>query len=181
MDNLGDWLYIVLLVIAGASSLFSSGKKKKRSAAPPVPPQDDFMPEEESQSAGSFWDVFDERPAAPSRPPRPETQTGFPSPSSSSAPPSSQPLSQKKTSLFSELRKNGSRKKQQKETVPSSSVSSPFLTGERAFSDRLPDQSPVRLQPVEEEPGILPENVFSDVTEIRRAIICAEILNRKYE
>ncbi|MDR1557561.1 MAG: hypothetical protein LBS88_11135 [Tannerellaceae bacterium] len=30
MDNLGDWLYIVLIVIAGISSLLSSIKKKKQ-------------------------------------------------------------------------------------------------------------------------------------------------------
>jgi hypothetical protein len=30
MDNLDNWLYIVLMVIAGISGLLSSGKKKKR-------------------------------------------------------------------------------------------------------------------------------------------------------
>ncbi|MDR1937666.1 MAG: hypothetical protein LBQ73_04090 [Tannerellaceae bacterium] len=30
MDNLGDWLYIVLLVIAGISGLLGAGKKKKQ-------------------------------------------------------------------------------------------------------------------------------------------------------
>jgi hypothetical protein len=30
MENLGDWLYIVLLAIAGISGILTSGKKKKR-------------------------------------------------------------------------------------------------------------------------------------------------------
>jgi hypothetical protein len=32
MDNLGDWLYIILLVIAGISGLLSSARKKKQPA-----------------------------------------------------------------------------------------------------------------------------------------------------
>ncbi|MDR1499747.1 MAG: hypothetical protein LBI58_02070 [Tannerellaceae bacterium] len=30
MDNIGDWLYIILLVIAGISGILSSGKKKRQ-------------------------------------------------------------------------------------------------------------------------------------------------------
>jgi hypothetical protein len=30
MDNLGDWLYIIILAIAGISGLLSSGRKKKQ-------------------------------------------------------------------------------------------------------------------------------------------------------
>ncbi|MDR1879949.1 MAG: hypothetical protein LBQ78_03365, partial [Tannerellaceae bacterium] len=30
MENLGDWLYIVILIIAGISGLLSAGKKKRR-------------------------------------------------------------------------------------------------------------------------------------------------------
>ncbi len=33
MENIGDWLYIVILVIAGISSLFSSARKKSQQAA----------------------------------------------------------------------------------------------------------------------------------------------------
>lgn len=177
MDNLGDWLYIVLLVIAGASSLLTSGKKKKRSSTPSVPTQGDFIPDEEPHASGSFWDVFDEQPAEASHPSQPHPQPFSLTP----VPDRKHPQIHKKTSLFSELQKNDSQKKKQKESMRSSSVSSPFLTGESHFSNHIPNQSPIRIQSVEEESGIMPENTFSDVTEIRRAIICAEILNRKYE
>ncbi|MDR2118887.1 MAG: hypothetical protein LBP25_05090 [Tannerellaceae bacterium] len=51
MDNLGDWLYIVVLVIAGISSLLSSVRKRKQSAEVPGLPGSDpepacFPPEE---------------------------------------------------------------------------------------------------------------------------------------
>lgn len=169
MDNLGDWLYIVLLVIAGASSLFSSGKKKKRSSKPSVPPQGDFIPEEETPSSGNFWELFDEQPAQPAR------RTAPPAPASSPMPVPSRSSRAKNTSQPAD------RQKKKKKTAPlSSSASSPFLKGENHFSNRVPEQSPLRIERVEEEPGVMPENTFSDVSELRRAIICAEILNRKY-
>lgn len=170
MDNLGDWLYIVLLVIAGASSLFSSGKKKKRSSAPSVPPPGDLVREEETSSSGSFWEMFDEQPAPPTRPSRPKTPASSPKRAPSGN------ASSEKTSLFSDWQK-----KKKKDTRPASSVSSPFLKGENNFSARIPDSSPVRSESVEEEPGARPQAMFSDPAELRRAIICAEILNRKYQ
>ncbi len=57
MDNLGDWLYIVLLVIAGISGLFSSGKKKRQGSTPPEQPV--FDPEQQSEPKG-FWEIFEE-------------------------------------------------------------------------------------------------------------------------
>ena len=35
-------------------------------------------------------------------------------------------------------------------------------------------------QILEEEPGLMPEDTFRDIEELKKAIICAEILNRKY-
>lgn len=148
MDNLGDWLYIVLLVIAGVSSFLGSGKKKKRPAMPPVASDADFTEEESTHSSGGLWDLFEEQP------PQPPQQPTVP------------PVV--------------SRKKKKKKTHPSPAVTSPFLTGEGKYSDRIAAHPSVRLESVEEEPGLMPDNVFSDMTELRRAIICAEILNRKY-
>ncbi len=60
MDNLGDWLYIVLLIAAGISGLLSSGKKKKRSAQMPTHPEAEPYTEEKPHETKSFWDVLDE-------------------------------------------------------------------------------------------------------------------------
>ena len=38
----------------------------------------------------------------------------------------------------------------------------------------------VRMSAIEEEPGLMPEDTFRDIEELKKAIICAEILNRKY-
>lgn len=148
MDNLGDWLYIVLLVIAGVSSFLGSGKKKKRPAAPPVASDDDWMEEEPSRPSGSLWELFEERPPQPQEPTVPPVV---------------------------------SRNKKKKKAPPSLAATSPFLTGEGKYSDRISARPSAPLQSVEEEPGVMPDHVFSDRTELRRAIICAEILNRKYE
>ena len=40
MENLGDWLYVVILVIAGISSIFSSVRKKAQQTAQQTPPRE---------------------------------------------------------------------------------------------------------------------------------------------
>jgi len=58
MDNLGDWLYLVLLVIAGVSGLFNSGKKKKQQTeAKPHNPAEETMPFPKKKS---FWELLEE-------------------------------------------------------------------------------------------------------------------------
>jgi hypothetical protein len=59
MDNLSDWLYIILLAIAGISGILSSGKKKKQSEE--VQRQhdvDNSMPE-------AIWEVMPEATQMP--------------------------------------------------------------------------------------------------------------------
>lgn len=69
MDNIGDWLYIVLLVIAGVSGLFNSGKKKKRANAFPEPsdhePIYDPVYDPDPQESKSFRELVEEMTAAP--------------------------------------------------------------------------------------------------------------------
>lgn len=63
MENLGDWLYIILLVIAGISGLLSSGRKKKQQqqAAPRrVDPEPYYEEEQTPQQPKSFWDILEE-------------------------------------------------------------------------------------------------------------------------
>ena len=58
MDNLGDWLYLVLLVVAGVSGLFNSGKKKKQQTeAKPHNPAEEAMPLPKKKS---FWELLEE-------------------------------------------------------------------------------------------------------------------------
>ncbi|MDR1645022.1 MAG: hypothetical protein LBS05_04260 [Tannerellaceae bacterium] len=64
MDNLGDWLYIVLLVIAGISGLLSSGKKKKQ-------PEEVWQQPEPETPEYSEWDSSPWDPAPQPAPPAP--------------------------------------------------------------------------------------------------------------
>ncbi|WP_165156707.1 hypothetical protein [Parabacteroides sp. ZJ-118] len=56
-------------------------------------------------------------------------------------------------------------------------------TEEKGFRD-IPDstvpQPSVKMSAIKEEPGLMPEDTFRDIEELKKAIICAEILNRKY-
>lgn len=149
MDNIGDWLYIVLLVIAGVSSLFGSGKKKKRSTEVLGQPDRDIVIEPETQPAGGLWDLFDENPA-----PQPK-------PRKKKSPTAKQRTKPKRESVYTP-------------------AASPFLAGESRMREHEFAQSSARLQTADDEPGVMPETTFSDVSEIRKAIIYAEILNRKY-
>ncbi|MDR1203048.1 MAG: hypothetical protein LBL58_15655 [Tannerellaceae bacterium] len=61
MDNLGDWLYIVILIAIGISSLFSSAKKKKQARQAPQQP----IPKTEHEESNapkpkSFWELLEE-------------------------------------------------------------------------------------------------------------------------
>jgi hypothetical protein len=82
MDNLGDWLYIVLLVVAGISGLLSSVKKKRQTEEVERQPDVEDIPE--------FWDW-----ETPPIPLPAETQETLP------------PL--KKTALYVPLFKEGER------------------------------------------------------------------------
>jgi len=61
MENLGDWLYIVILAAVGLSSFFSAGKKKKaeeEAKKQQAPPPDVVTPQ--TASDRDFWDIFTE-------------------------------------------------------------------------------------------------------------------------
>ena len=51
MENLGDWLYVVIIAIAGISSIISSTRKKAKEAAQQVPPREIIENEDEDD----FW------------------------------------------------------------------------------------------------------------------------------
>ncbi|MDR2388267.1 MAG: hypothetical protein LBD89_00570 [Tannerellaceae bacterium] len=55
MDNLGDWLYIILLVVAGIGGVLNSGKKKKREESREILREPDYeMDPEYSNSEEIF-------------------------------------------------------------------------------------------------------------------------------
>lgn len=51
---------------------------------------------------------------------------------------------------------------------------------EKNIPNHIATQPSVRMSAIEEEPGLMPEDTFRDIEELKKAIICAEILNRKY-
>ena len=66
------------------------------------------------------------------------------------------------------------------QVVTSSPASSPFLSAEKNIPNHIATRPSVRMSAIEEEPGLMPEDTFRDIEELKKAIICAEILNRKY-
>ncbi|MDR0748176.1 MAG: hypothetical protein LBF62_01230 [Tannerellaceae bacterium] len=61
MDNLGDWLYIVIIIAVGISSLFSSAKKKKQAGQTPRQPiQDTENKGGNTPEPKSFWELLEE-------------------------------------------------------------------------------------------------------------------------
>lgn len=51
---------------------------------------------------------------------------------------------------------------------------------EKNIPNHIATRPSVRMSAIEEEPGLMPEDTFRDIEELKKAIICAEILNRKY-
>ena len=62
MDNVGDWLYIVLLVIAGISNLFSSKNKGKGKTPKQIEKQPDreIVAGEDHTPEKGFWEILEE-------------------------------------------------------------------------------------------------------------------------
>lgn len=153
MDNIGDWLYIVLLVVAGISGLFGSGKKKSRpTTILGQPDGDEYESEPERHESKSFRQLLDEM--------------------ASEKPVSAYPYETPAPPLFSGTEK----KTAQRQTPPPPS----FLKGKNSISSRTSAFPPPVNLLVEEEIGTTPDISFSDREELKRAIILSEILNRKY-
>ena len=51
---------------------------------------------------------------------------------------------------------------------------------EKNIPNHIATRPSVRMSAIEEAPGLMPEDTFRDIEELKKAIICAEILNRKY-
>jgi hypothetical protein len=124
MDNIGDWLYIILLVIAALSGLLRARKKKTE------------LPEETGQP-----EMYGDWPPVPQETAPPQ-------------PPSRPTVRMLAAAIAAE---EGRRAIVAAETT---AISLGEISDENAFQ--------------------LPAGAFEDIVELKKAIIYAEILNRKY-
>lgn len=152
MDNAGDWLYIVFLVVAAISGLFNSKNKKKNRPDILGQPDKEIVTNDQPASGKGFWEILQEM-ESPRPEPEPEPQ---PQPQAPKVP-------QKK-------------KLERSKAFP---TPTPFLSSEKNIPDRIAETSPI-MAPVEEESGILSDISFRDLDELKKGVVYAEILNRKY-
>ena len=151
MENIDDWLYIVFLAIAGISSLFSSVKRKR--VQQPIPDQED------TDLEPPFGEPMEEMPSQRTfRMPDEVFQTR--PADSDQATLSGQPAGADPAALMSKRR---SRLK--------------------TAQGKMPDTpTPAAQAPTTPPAEAAPERSWLDnPSDLRRAILCAEILNRKYD
>lgn len=151
MDNIGDWLYIVFLIIAGITSLFGSKDKKKKSRPDILgQPDKEIVPNEQPTEGKGFWEILENM--------QKETQKPKPAPRQKQVKP----------------------KAKKPQVITASPAPSPFLSTEKDIPNHIASRPSARISAIEEEPGLMPEDTFNNIEELKKAIICAEILNRKY-
>ena len=113
-------------------------------------PDREIMPNDQPTEGKGFWEILEDM--------QKETQKPKPAP----------------------RQKQVKSKVEKPQVVTSSPASSPFLSAEKNIPNHIATQPSVRMSAIEEEPGLMPEDTFRDIEELKKAIICAEILNRKY-
>ena len=151
MENIDDWLYIVFLAIAGISSLFSSVKRKR--VQQPIPDQED------TDLEPPFGEPMEEMPSQRTfRMPDEVFQTR--PADSDQATLSGQPAGADPAALM------GKRRSRLK-----------------TAQGKMPDTpTPAAQAPTTPPAKAAPERSWLDnPSDLRRAILCAEILNRKYD
>ena len=151
MENIDDWLYIVFLAIAGISSLFSSVKRKR--VQQPIPDQKD------TDLEPPFGEPMEEMPSQRTfRMPDEVFQTR--PADSDQATLSGQPAGADPAALM------GKRRSRLK----------------TAQGKMLDTPTPAAQAPTTPPAEAAPERSWLDnPSDLRRAILCAEILNRKYD
>ena len=151
MENIDDWLSIVFLAIAGISSLFSSVKRKR--VQQPIPDQED------TDLEPPFGEPMEEMPSQRTfRMPDEVFQTR--PADSDQATLSGQPAGADPAALM------GKRRSRLK-----------------TAQGKMPDTpTPAAQAPTTPPAEAAPERSWLDnPSDLRRAILCAEILNRKYD
>ena len=151
MENIDDWLYIVFLAIAGISSLFSSVKRKR--VQQPIPDQ------ENTDLEPPFGEPMEEMPSQRTfRMPDEVFQT--------------RPADSDQTTLSGQ---------------PAGADPAALMGKRRSrlktAQGKMPDTpTPAAQAPTTPPAEAAPERSWLDnPSDLRRAILCAEILNRKYD
>jgi hypothetical protein len=160
MDNLGDWLYIVILIAIGISSIFSSAKKKRQATQTPRPSTPDTANRGgDAPKPKGFWELLEEMQGGGQA----QEEVFRPAP---------QPV------VVTEKKKKTpeQRKKTQSSTLPSAYS----REGTSVFNETSAGQSLDMINLSEEEAFALPADSFRTTDELKKAIIYSEILNRRY-
>ena len=151
MENIDDWLYIVFLAIAGISSLFSSVKRKR--VQQPIPDQED------TDLEPPFGEPMEEMPSQRTfRMPDEVFQT--------------RPADSDQATLYGQ---------------PAGADPAALMGKRRSrlktAQGKMPDTpTPAAQAPTTPPAEAAPERSWLDnPSDLRRAILCAEILNRKYD
>lgn len=72
------------------------------------------------------------------------------------------------------------RERKKKRQIVAASASSPFLSTETSIPDSIAKQAPMKAFALQEETSILDDCDFHNPAELKKAIVYAEIFNRKY-
>ena len=155
MENIGDWLYVLILVIAGISSIFSAIRKKSQQTStqtqhPQQAQQPHQAPPPRQVTKGDvfdddFWgDKTEKLPEKPAPVFKPQPKT-----------------------------------KQSYQTLPKQGEYSFYQTYE-GQSSIVKDNSPIFADNEEENASITFEDLPSETEEWRKALVYNEIFNRKY-
>ena len=151
MENIDDWLYIVFLAIAGISSLFSSVKRKK--VQQPIPDQED------TDLEPPFGEPMEEMPSQRTfRMPDEVFQTR--PADSDQATLSGQPAGADPAALMGKRRSRLKTAQGKMPDTPTPAAQAPTTPPAEAATER---------------------SWLDNPSDLRRAILCAEILNRKYD
>lgn len=152
MENIDDWLYIVFLAIAGISSLFGSVKKKRG--------QQPFPDQEDTELDPSFGQPVEET----------QSRRIFQMPDEIFQ---TQPAGSDQPTVF------GQRSADSDQAAVFGKRRSRMKTATGKISDT---PTPAAQAPTPPPAEAAPEmSWLENPSDLRRAILCAEILNRKYD
>lgn len=152
MENIDDWLYIVFLAIAGISSLFGSVKKKRG--------QQPFPDQEDTELDPSFGQPVEET----------QSRRIFQMPDEIFQ---TQPAGSDQPTVF------GQRPADSDQAAVFGKRRSRMKTATGKISDT---PTPAAQAPTPPPAEAAPEmSWLENPSDLRRAILCAEILNRKYD
>ncbi len=159
MDNLGDWLYIIILVVGAIGSLFSNDKKKKSREILGQP--ENGKKKTAVPANRRIKDIFEEvfqKELDEYFPPEEKEKTPCSRKKSTAAKPSAQQQPIINPNIETAISRNNI--SLQEGTVFQGTID-------------IPENNPATPSPYAE--------IFNNPDSVRQAFICSEILNRKYQ